>query len=444
MHLTHQNKLLNELDRKEGHIVFMAGATVSTRYGTDYEYAFRQESNFWYLTGVDEPDFYYILDLYKGENHLFIPRRDSHYAVWHGKVTPMQEYMETLKPDHIHFTDELSKVFRALNAKVIYTNDSTKSLKLLPLSEEQELDSDKLLEALSRCRVIKTDFEIDQLKKACEANDVAYLSLMKQIKPGDYEYTAQAIHMGENTRQGLLHPAYTGIFAGGTNAAILHYTNNNEPIKDGDLLLVDAGFEYNGYASDYTRTFPVNGKYTERQKAVYDIVLAAQDEAINMLKPGVRTEDLHYAAAKVITQGLIDLNLIKGNIDELMEAHVFALFFPHGLGHMIGLDTHDPGGYLPGEERIERPGIRFLRMRRKLEEGMVITIEPGLYFVPALLNEAFKDPAYANYLNIEEIKSYLNFGGVRIEDNCVITKSGFINLTNVPKSTDEIEAIMSH
>lgn len=443
MHLANQKKLLNELDRQKGHFVFMEGAKVSHRYGTDYEYAFRQESNFWYLTGVDEPDFLFMLDLYDGQSYLFIPKRDSHYAVWHGKVTPMQEYMETLQPDFIHYSDELTKVFSSLDVKLIHTNNASSALNLLPITEHQEIDSDSLIPALARCRVIKSDYEIEQLRLACEANDRAYIQLMKRIKPGDWEYTAQAIHAAENIDQGLLHAAYSGIFAGGTNAAILHYTNNNELLKDGDLLLVDAGYEYNGYASDYTRTFPVNGTFSPRQKAIYDIVLAAQNETIKLLKPGTLTEDLHYTAARVITEGLLKLGLLKGAVDELMAEHVFALFFPHGLGHMIGLDTHDPGGYLPGEERIDKPGIKFLRMRRTLEEGMAITIEPGIYFVPALLNEAFMNPKYDPYLNKEAIKSYLDFGGVRIEDNCVITASSCINLTNVPKETADIEALMN-
>lgn len=443
MHLAHQRRLLDEIDRKEGHFLFMKGASVAHRYGTDYEFPFRQESNFWYLTGVAEPDFLFILDLYKGESHLFIPKRDSHYAVWHGKVTPMQEYLETLQPDYIYYSDELTKVFEGLNPIVVHTLNESDALELLPLTEDMEVEKADLFFALSRCRVIKNEYEIHQMKLACEANDAAFKAIMQQIKPGDGEYTAMGIHHEVNLKHGLLHPAYTGIFAGGTNAAILHYTDNNAPLNDGDLLLVDAGFECNGYASDYTRTFPVNGKFTDRQKAVYDIVLQAMETAIGMLKPGVRTEDLHYAAARVITEGLVGLNLLKGDVDALMEAHAFALFFPHGLGHMIGLDTHDLGGYLPEEERIDKPGIKFLRMRRTLEEGMVITIEPGIYFVEALLKEAFADSEKAQWLNMEEIKSYLDFGGIRIEDNCLITKEGYMNLTHVPKTTEEIERIMA-
>lgn len=442
MHLAHQRKLLDELGREEGHIVFMEGARVSHRYGTDYEFAFRQESNFWYLTGVDEPDFMFILDLYRGESHLFIPRRDSHYAVWHGKITPMQEYLESLQPDHIYYDDEIEKAAKRLDIKMVHTNDVAAAIRLLPIDQDTDIETDELTLALANCRVIKNEYEIHQLKIACKANDEAFVNIMKEIKPGDYEYTAQAIHMQTNLRHGLLHAAYTGIFAGGTNAAILHYTNNNEQLRDGDLLLVDAGFESNGYASDYTRTFPVNGTFTPKQKEVYDIVLAAQNKAIDMLKPGVRTEELHYESARVITDGLKSLGLIHGETDELMEAHIFALFFPHGLGHMIGLDTHDPGGYLPDQERIDKPGIRHLRMGRALKAGMVITIEPGIYFVQALLNEAFEDPDKAKYLNIEAIKGYLDFGGIRIEDNCLVTADGYENLTDVPKETADIEAIM--
>lgn len=214
-------------------------------------------------------------------------------------------------------------------------------------------------------------------------------------------------------------------------------------MEDGELLLVDAGFEYEGYASDVTRTFPVNGKFSGDQAAIYQVALDALNKTIEMVKPGVKMEELHLAACRIILHGLKEIGIVRGEIDEMMEKNIFALFFPHGLGHFLGLDTHDVGGYPKGVDRIDRPGIRFLRVRRELEPGMVITIEPGIYFIPALLKPALVNKEQAPFLNAKKIESLYNFGGIRIEDNLIITETGYENMTNVPKEIKELEKVMA-
>jgi len=243
-------------------------------------------------------------------------------------------------------------------------------------------------------------------------------------------------------QRGLLQDAYNGIHASGPNSAILHYVDNTRQMQEGDLFLIDAGYEYNGYSSDSTRTYPVNGKFDGNQAAIYQTVLNAQQATIDAAKPGVRMEDLHMIAARIILEGLEEIGLIKGEIDDLMENDIFALFFPHGLGHFLGLDTHDVGGYPKGIDRIERPGLRYLRTRRELLPGMVITIEPGLYFIPALLKPAFDDEKKKKFLNPDKLESFFEFGGVRIEDNLIITDDSSENMTDVPKQIKEIENIM--
>ena len=208
------------------------------------------------------------------------------------------------------------------------------------------------------------------------------------------------------------------------------------------MYLIDAGFEYEGYASDVTRTYPANGRFSDEQAAVYQTVLNALNSTIEMVKPDVKMEDLHMAAAEIITKGLKRMGLLKGSIEELMENDIFALFFPHGLGHFLGLDTHDVGGYPKGVDRIDRPGIRFLRARRELQPGMVITIEPGIYFIPALLKKAFKDEKKSKFLNADKLETFFDFGGVRIEDNIIVTEEGNENMTDVPKEIKEIEKII--
>jgi Xaa-Pro dipeptidase len=243
-------------------------------------------------------------------------------------------------------------------------------------------------------------------------------------------------------KNGLMQDAYNGIFGSGDNSAILHYIENNQQIKDGDLFLIDAGFECNGYASDFTRTYPANGEFTELQAEVYEAVLEAQKQVIKASVPGTKMEDLHVMAAKIMMQGLKDADIVKGDVDDLMKEDVFALFFPHGLGHFLGLDTHDVGGYPKGVNRIERPGIKYLRMRRSLQPGMVLTIEPGLYFIPALLKPALEDDKISSFLNKSKLENMFDFGGIRIEDNLIITADGHENLTDVPKERDEIEKVM--
>ena len=280
------------------------------------------------------------------------------------------------------------------------------------------------------------------MREAFRVNDLAYLEVMRSIKPGMYEYEMKAIFNKVQIENGLMQDAYNGIFASGVNASILHYVVNNSKIKDGDLFLMDSGFECNGYASDYTRTFPANGKYTDIQKGIYNSVLAGMDKVLDSIKPGVKMEDLHLLAARTMMEGLKDMGVVKGNVDDMMEENIFALFFPHGLGHFLGLDTHDVGGYPKGVDRIERPGIKFLRARRELLPGMVVTIEPGIYFVPAVLEPAIADPEKNQFLNTEKVESLLGFGGVRIEDDIIVTEDGMENMTNVPKEVGEIEDLM--
>ncbi len=442
MHHLHRKKLFSLFDDNQNGVVFIQGAENMYRYKTDYEFPFRQESNFWYLTGANEADCALVLDLKKEEYHLFVPKRDAQYAVWHGYVKSREQYLEEYKPDHLHYQNEVLSVLRNLSPDVVYCLNDEQAEFVEDLDRGLAVETDTLVDALTYCRVLKTDWEVDQMKEACRVNDKAYKAVMKAIKPGMYEYEMKAVFNKVQLENGLLQDAYNGIFASGVNASILHYVENSSQIKDGDLFLMDAGFECNGYAADYTRTFPANGKFTEIQAGIYQAVLDAQNKVIEAVKPGAKMEDLHMLASRTMMEGLIKLDIIRGNIDEIMEENIFALFFPHGLGHFLGLDTHDVGGYPKGVDRIDRPGIRFLRARRELMPGMIITIEPGIYFVPAVLEPAIEDEEKAKYLNVEKVKELLSFGGVRIEDDVLVTEDGYENLTNVPKEISEIEALM--
>lgn len=437
-----RKKLLSLFDEEQENVIYLKGSELMYRYQTDYEFPFRQESNFWYLTGVDEPDYHMILDLKTETYHLFAPKRDEHYGVWHGHIKLKEDIQTLYEPDELHYDNRLLTVLKNLNPKVIYCLNEDQAEFLEDLDRSFRVDTESLNDAITFCRTIKTEDELNLMREAARINNIAHRKVMEQVKPGMYEYELKAIFDYHQVKRGLLFEAYNGIHAAGKNSSILHYTDCTNRLANGDLYLIDAGYEYEGYASDVTRTYPANGRFRDDQAAVYQTVLNALNAVIEAVKPGVKMEDLHMAAAEIILKGLKQMGLVKGSIEDLMEKDIFALFFPHGLGHFLGLDTHDVGGYPKGVERIDRPGIRFLRARRELQPGMVVTIEPGLYFIPALLENAFEDEEKSKFLNADKLQAFFDFGGVRIEDNIIITEDGCENMTDVPKEIKEIEKII--
>lgn len=437
-----RKKLLSLFDDEQENVIYIKGSEMMYRYQTDYEFPFRQESNFWYLTGVDEPDYHMILDLKTETYHLFAPKRDEHYGVWHGRIKSQDDIQTLYEPDELHYDNELLTVLLNLRPKKIYCLNEEQAEYLEDLDRSFNVDTESLNDAITFCRTIKTEDELDLMREAARVNNIAHRKVMEAVKPGMYEYELKALFDYHQVKRGLLFPAYNGIHAAGSNSAILHYTECSSRLNNGELYLIDAGFEYEGYASDITRTYPANGRFKDEQAAVYQTVLNALNRTIEMVKPGIKMEDLHMAAAEIIVEGLKRMGLVKGSVAELMENDIFALFFPHGLGHFLGLDTHDVGGYPKGVDRIDRPGIRFLRARRELQAGMVITIEPGLYFIPAVLKKAFEDEEKSKFLNADKLEAYFDFGGVRIEDNIIVTEDGYENMTDVPKEIKDIEKII--
>jgi|AntRauTorcE11897_2_1112592.scaffolds.fasta_scaffold12357_1 Xaa-Pro dipeptidase len=437
----HRAKVLERFEPNQSAVIYISGASVMNRYGTDYEFAFRQESNFLYLTGVDEPDYQAVFDLKSGTYHLFAPERDTMFAVWNGKVETKEEINAKYQPDELHYDTDLEEILKALGPDTVYCLDEDDAELMEDLGFET--DDTSLADALVDSRIIKTDWEAEQLRAANNAANKAHRALLSVIRPGLHEYDMKAVYEYELGKMGLFQDPYSGIYAAGTNGAILHYTQNNAELKDGELFLIDAGAEYKGYAADFTRTYPVNGKFSADQKELYNVCLEAHKKTIEGCVAGAKMEDLHILAAKIILEGLKEIGLLNGSVEDMMEKNIFALFFPHGLGHFIGLDTHDVGGYPKGVDRIDRPGIKYLRARRELEPGMVLTIEPGLYMIPALLKPAFEDSEQREYLNTEKLEKLLNFGGIRIEDNIMVTENGYENFTDVPKEVSDLEKIIN-
>ncbi|HEY0963900.1 MAG TPA: M24 family metallopeptidase, partial [Pseudomonadales bacterium] len=269
---------------------------------------------------------------------------------------------------------------------------------------------------LHEMRLLKSKAEIDVMRESGQIAVRAHKRAMQVCKPGMFEYEIEAEFMHEFFRSGCTAPAYTSIVAGGANACILHYNENNQKLHDGDLLLIDAGCEFQYYASDITRTFPVNGKFTPEQKAIYELVLKAQLDAIETVKPGAHWDDPHNMTVKVLTEGLVALGLLKGEVPALIESGAYREFYMHRAGHWLGMDVHDVGDY-----KIDGKW-------RQLEPGMVMTVEPGLYISP-------------NNMNVEERWRGI---GVRIEDDVAVTRSGYEVLTaGLPKTVQEIETFMA-
>jgi Xaa-Pro aminopeptidase len=295
-----------------------------------------------------------------------------------------------------------------------------------------------LAEALRELRACKTPGEVALIQRAADVTSRAHRAVMRAVRPGQFEYQAQAVFEAECRGAGLPLLAFPTIAASGTNAAVMHYHQNSARLRAGDLLLLDAGAECHGYAADITRTFPVSGRFSPRQRDVYSIVLQAQKECIAMARPGLSSADLHRHSMRVLAEGLKSLRILRGGTDGLVENGAVRLFYPHGLSHMMGLDVHDSAG---GRRRQLRNPFKFLlRFVAKLEPGFVVTIEPGLYFIGALLHDAENRRKQRTSVDFGRAERFLDFGGVRIEDDILICAGGPARvLTHVPKEIREVE-----
>lgn len=403
----------------------------------DSNFRFRQDSDFFYLTGFDEPDSIAVINPSHKKHPftLFVRPRNKERETWDGPRAGIEGVLKDYGADAAFPIEKLEKELLKLisgPSKLYYRFGVHKDLDEMLLDYFHKarimgrrkgfraphtiIDPATLVHEM---RLIKTDEEIEHMQRAADIAAEAHVEAMKKTKPGMNEYEVEAIVEYVFRRRGAGGPAYTSIIGGGANATILHYINNNAPLNDGDLLLIDAGCEYKGYASDITRTFPVNGKFTEAQREVYEVVLEVQKECVKLTRPGVSNEERQTAAIDMLTEGMLKLKLLKGKKKDLIKKKEYMKFYMHGLGHYLGLDVHDLGSYYGGKDGIEP---------RKFEPGMVLTVEPGLYIAPD--SKGIPD----KYRGI----------GIRIEDDVLVTEEGQRILTNrVPKEIDEIETLMA-
>lgn len=440
-------------------IVLQSGDDIPRNDTDVVNYHFQQESNFYYLTGVTEPKFYAVLD-YKTKNtklYYFVDKDERNNIFM---KLPSLEELSTKYNLEVLDQDLLINDIKNRDPKKIYllsgiNSDSQTSIESAKLNFElpyyylkERIDYNSLIyEILADSRTKKTPQEIEFMEYLVESTVKAHIATIKGIKAGQYERTAEIdfmCYMRSNHHARSL--SYQPICGCGSNSSTLHYINNDQVLKDGQLMLLDMGIRLGGYCSDVTSTVPINGKFTSIQKQIYDIVLNSNRVVIDKLKPGVFWPDMHLLAESVILKGLINMSILKDfPIDELLEKRICYYFMPHGLGHFLGLEVHDVGGYLSfTPARSEKQGLKQLRTSRYLAQGNIITVEPGVYFIPFLLDKALNDENVNKYFNAEELKNYYDFGGVRIEDDVLITDTGCINLSgNLPRNTEDIEKIMS-
>jgi len=416
--MTHYRKLRASLARKlSGDALILVDGGKPVPRNFDVEYVFRQNSDFLYLTGVEEAGCHLLLDPKTRREVLFVPRIDNHHRVWEGHVPSPAEARKLFGVDRVMYADELKKTIgrRKVAPKAL------------------------LRDALDDLRACKTGGELELMKEANRVSGAAHRAVMAAARPGLKEYQVQAIFDAACLNAGMKHLAYPSIVATGANGAVLHYRRNDATLKSGDLLLIDAGAENRGYAADITRTFPVNGKFTRRQRDVYQVVLAAQKSCIERARPGVVSADLHVHSMRVIAEGLKSLGLLRGETDGLIDGGAVRLFYPHGLTHMLGLDVHDVTG---GKRRkMPNPTKVPVRFVAKLEPGFVITMEPGVYFIDALLKDPELRRKHKSSVDFAKAETFLDFGGVRIEDDVLIREGAPpLNLTAVPKEIADVEA----
>lgn len=441
--------------------LFKAGSEIPIN-SSDVNYVFRQDSYFYYLFGLELPDCYGAV-FADGTGCIFIPRLPASYETWMGPLPSPEKVTAEQNIELAAYTDEISSVLAKKGVTMVHLLHGTNSDSGLQVPTARWEGDDKadadgaapfkldessfLFETVNYQRCIKSLEEQRLLTYINKVSSNAHCEVMIKCKPGMSQHQLESTFMHHTYYHGGCRlVSYTCICATGHWGAVLHYPHNNQPIIDGTMALLDMGGEYHCYGSDITCSFPVNGTFTPTQRWVYNAVLSAQRAVYALLKPGTAWVEMHKLALRIMCQALIDHGLLLGTVEEIEAKEIMFRFQPHGLGHLLGMDVHDVGGYPEGgEERPTSPLCCRLRTARVIEAGMFMTVEPGMYFNRPLLTQAFEDPNLAMHFNIEEFKKplYWDFGGVRIEDDILITADGCKNLTCCPREVDEIEAVMA-
>lgn len=440
-----------------GVLLFFGNTELPMNYPQNV-FHFRQDSTFLYFFGLDEPGLAAVIDIDSGREIVFGNDVEIEDVIWTGPLPVLDEKIQKIGVKECaplakfaEYISEAKSQNRTLHFLPPYHPNNQIFLNTvlgISFGTLKESSSQEFINAVVKLRSIKGKEEIKELEKGQKTAYKMFTKAMKMAKPGMFEYeVAGAMEGIARSKNGSL--SFPTILS--VRGEILHGHHHHNEMKEGDLLLIDAGFETPlRYATDHTRVVPVSGKFSQKQKEIYQIVLDSQMAAIEAIKPGVTYQSIHLLTCKVIAKGLKDLGLMKGDVDEAVKAGAHALFFPHGLGHMMGLDVHDMediGQIFVGYDEETRPidqfGTAYLRLGRRLQSGFVITVEPGIYFIPELYNLWKSENKFTEYINYDKVKEYLGFGGIRLEDDVLVTKEGYKVLGKpIPKTIAEVEDLM--
>lgn len=455
----YKNRRARLKEKMSGGLVLILGNGEAPANYTDNTYKFRQDSSFLYFFGLNLPGFAGVLDVDSGEEYIFGNDVDMDDIIWMGPQPQVKDMAARVGVEH---TAPFAKLADCLKEAI----SQGRRIHFLPpyrfrnmiLIEDllgihhslvKNYASLELIKAVVSLRSVKEACEIEEITLACNIGYEMHTAAMRNCKPGVKEQYIAGLLEGIAASYGYM-VSFPVILS--QNGETLHNHDHSQILQQGRMMLTDAGAEnISGYCSDFTRTVPVGGKFTDRQKDIYNIVLACHDRTIDIAKPGATYQCVHLEVCKVLAQGLKELGLMKGNVDDAVAAGAHALFLPHGLGHMMGLDVHDMEdlgqiyvGYDDEVRPINQFGTSSLRMGRRLQEGFVITDEPGCYFIPALIDQWREQGMHKDFLNYDKIETFKDFGGIRLEDDILIIPEGsrFLGDKHTPITVEEVEEIM--
>ncbi|MCF7791924.1 MAG: aminopeptidase P N-terminal domain-containing protein [Victivallales bacterium] len=440
-------------------VIFIKGNEPASIDTFANHYPFRQDSNFLYYTGINLPSVSLIIDITENREIFFADDSGIEDQIWTGPVEPFSRIAGNSGISEVKPVSQLKPVIdKILKDKtelhffpVCQGRTLIKMAEILniPVTSVNSRASVQLIETAIKQREVKSEEEIKEIESALDISHQIYLELMQTIRPGLSERKLLAVINSILTEKNAMASFPTILTKYGQ---YLHNMNCSNVIKENDLLLIDSGvFSNNGYSSDITRTLPVSGKYTEIQKTIYNLVLETQLKSLEIIKPGIFFRDIHLNACKIIISGLKDAGIMCGNTEDAVGAGAHALFMPHGLGHMLGIDAHDMEllgedkvGYDSEIKRSKQFGLGGLRLAKKLKPGHVLTVEPGIYFIPGMIINWRNENKFKEFINYEKLNEYLGFGGIRIEDDVqVIPQGGKVLGKRIPKTVEEIEEIMN-
>ncbi|RKY54700.1 MAG: aminopeptidase P family protein, partial [Candidatus Neomarinimicrobiota bacterium] len=448
-----RRKRLKE-DLKSGLILFLGNEESPMNYA-DNIYPFRQDSSFLYFWGLDSPGLAGVIDIDENEEIVYGYDFTVDDIVW---MEPQETLAEKAKKTGALYSEPLEKLDKKLKEAVQkgrkihylpqYRADNILKIEHLlgiESSRVNDLASMELTKVVISQRSIKSAEEVEEIEKALDISYEMNAKAMEMTRPGIYEREVSGIVEGLVLSKGS-RIAFPIIFS--IHGETLHNHSHANLMQAGDILVLDSGAESPlHYASDITRTFPVSGKFSGIQKDIYNVVLSAQEKAIEMVHPGIRYKDIHLDASRVMAEGLKELGFMKGNVDDAVSAGAHALFFPHGLGHMLGLDVHDMEnlgedlvGYDSETKRSAQFGLAYLRLGKKLEPGFVLTVEPGIYFIPQLIDQWKAENKFKDFIDYDNVEKHKDFGGIRIEDDVLVTETDHRVLgKRIAKTVEEIE-----